>query len=1233
MGLFTRSVSMTAFPHLRVHSDFTLGTGASPVKALVAEARKLGVPAFALADDANMYGAMGFSKEAANTGVQPIIGAKIWIEVSLRKEAVYGSLTLLATDETGYRNICALVERSWLPQRAADGVDRPNRVSGHPALPLAAFDGRNQFKGIIILTGGSDGLLPKLAARDRSIAGDVLAMLSDLAPKRLYVEFCRNALPDAKALALEETLYALATREELPCVATSEVFYATRDRHTAFELLRAIREKGRITGGADAGAEPVRYHMRSAEEMTELFPDMPGALENAVAIAKRCAFKVEGRKPLLPPFACGEGRTEDEELTAQAHDGLAERLLVNCIPEDRHAEYRERLEFEIGVIQSMGFSGYFLIVSDFIKWSISAGIPVGPGRGSGAGSLVAYSLKITDLDPLPFGLLFERFLNPDRVSMPDFDIDFCMDRREEVIRYVRQRYGADHVAGIVTFMEIKAKTALKDVGRVLSHPDQGGYGFGELDRLTKLVPKDPDPAKPLKLSEILEKEPGFKSEIEASDRMRLLYNNARAVEGLYRNSSSHAAGIIIAGKPIRDLVPVGYDEEAKNRLCQFNMKDSETAGLVKFDFLGLTTLSILREATSHIRTHYKLPDFDLSTLPLDDPKVFQLFSDGHTAGVFQFESEGMQKNLKDMKPTRIEDLIAANALYRPGPMEMFPVYNKCKNGLAEPDYPEPKERTRTTLEETFGIMVYQEQVMQIARDVAGYTLAQADILRRAMGKKIKAEMDANKAKFIEGAVAQGVKEKDASDLFEKIEKFASYGFNKSHAAAYALIAYRTAYVKTHYPAAFFAAQLTYETEPEKIKNIRQDMDRLGVRYDLPDINRSFKRYAPEADAKGVLGVRFGLQHVKQLSNGLDEMERLRAEGGPFKDLADFAKRAGKLFNKAQLTNLAQVGCFDSFDDNRNRALETIQWHVKGSKSALSQGGLFAADEIDIQLPREIADIKPWDNKADREFQALGFYLQSHPLDRLQVRLAKAGVRSRQDYMDEMVRDRLSDLSSVKLVGLVETFEKKVSGKGNTYIQVSVEERKKKYQLRFFASRNGGMSLNQISSILGAAKASREPIIVEARMSQDARGEVAIWPDTIHLAIDFLAKVRSDITIFLDHRSWEPSGTALETLERLRASGASDGDLAFKRKELSDGAAAVDAELIMSMLDNLRADDDPGAVKVRIHVRISDDKVFADLMPGGYLLSDGFEARVRSYSTFSGLVEGLVDGRSELPAAA
>ena len=743
-----------------------------------------------------------------------------------------------------------------------------------------------------------------------------------------------------------------------------------------------------------------------------------------------------------------------------------------------------------------------------------------------------------------------------------------------------------------------------------------------------------DPSNPLTLTQVLEKEPGFKSEIDASERMRLLFDNACAIEGLYRNSSSHAAGIIIAGKPIHHLVPVGYDDKAKNRLCHFNMKDAETAGLVKFDFLGLTTLSILREATSHVRQFYNLPDFDLSTLPLDDPEVFELFAKGHTAGVFQFESEGMVKNLKDMKPTRIEDLIAANALYRPGPMEMFPIYNQCKNGLAEPDYPEPKDRTRATLEETYGIMVYQEQVMQIARDVAGYTLAQADLLRRAMGKKIKAEMDANKAKFIEGAVATGVKERDAADLFEKIEKFASYGFNKSHAAAYALIAYRTAYVKAHYPAAFFAAQLSYEKEPEKIDNIKGDMDRLGVRYDMPDINRSFKRYVPEADARGVLGVRFGLQHVKLLSNGLDEMERIRAEGGPFTDLSDFAKRAGKLFNKAQLSNLAQVGCFDSLDKNRRRALETVQWHVKGEKSTLAQASLFAAEDVGVQLPAEISDLKPWENNAEREFEALGFYLQSHPLDRLMVRLTKAGVRPRQEYVQKMQSERLSDLSGVLMAGLVKDFERKVSGKGNTYVQLNVEEsRNAKYVLRFFAPRGGdGMSLNQISTMLMTAKASREPIIVEARMTLDARGEVAIWPDQLHLAVDYLAKVRSPITIFLNHKSWEPSGTELETLERLRSSGVSDRDIEFKKKQLADGAAAVDAEQIMTTLDSLRADRDPSAVQVRLDV-LTSEREFADIMPGSYLLSDGFEARVRSYSTFEALVEGLVERRAKLPAAA
>lgn len=1247
-----RYLSMTAFVHLHVHSDYSLGTGASKVKDLVARAKAVGIPAFALTDTANMHGALSFSKEAVGAGVQPIVGTKLWTEVEIPGgDKLPCSLILLAQTDKGYLNVCTLIEESWLPQPQRDGSEAVNRNGGNPTVRFERIVEEGALADVIVLTGGHDGLLRRLIEKGLATdANDRLVALAQAAPGRVYVEFCRNEKPDAAAHAVEDVLFDLAKAGGLPVVATTEVFYSVVERHASFDLLRAIREKGHVTVG-DGQVEGTRtFHLRSAEEMATLFADMPEAVANTIKVARRCAFKVEGRSPILPPFPCEGGRSEADEMASQARAGLETRLLHLRVPEENQGAYYERLEFEIGVIQSMGFSGYFLIVSDFIRWALANEIPVGPGRGSGAGSLVAYALRITDLDPLAFGLLFERFLNPDRVSMPDFDIDFCQDRRGEVIKYVRERYGSEHVSSIITFMEIKAKAALSDVGRILRHVDRGGYGFGEIKSITKLIPKDPDPFNPLKLKAIYETVPSFAKEIDGWDkktvkegdtekvvdyvnqdkkaRYELLLKQSQAIEGLYRNSSSHAAGIVISGLPIREVVPVGFDDDPKTnmRVCQFNMKDAEASGLVKFDFLGLTTLSIIREATTHVRDFNGYKDFDASHVPLDDPEVYQLFEKGQTTGVFQFESEGMRRNLRDMKPTRIEDLIAANALYRPGPMEMFPIYNNCKNGVADPDYPEPKHLTSKVLEETFGIMVYQEQVMQIAREVSGYTLAQADLLRRAMGKKIKAEMEAQRARFVEGAVANGVEAKHAEDLFALIEKFASYGFNKSHSAAYAVIAYRTAYLKCKFRAAFYAAQLSYEDAPEQWSNIKDEMDALGVVLLPFDINQSKRRFAPERLPDGSEAVRMGLLAIKGLSSNLDALEKIRAESGPFKDLQEFSRRAGHLFNKANIDQMVAAGCFDSLDSNRARTSAILHWLAKGPKPSNDQSSLFGGSALEIQIPKALMETREWDNRAEREFLAVGFYFNAHPLDLYRARSRKHGVRMLWKIEQAMLERKIAELdgtvpNGVCLAGMVEHYEKVRSRNGREYFNVKIKEKgSPPYWLKYFESRyeRNAQSFKEIERLLRTAQESHTPIVVYPKFSLNhTTKEMTVWPSRFALINEALADIRSDMTIELDERVWAPVGGDLQKIERLKANRAlAPADIEATCKELAAKATAQDSERLLDMLAPLRSDDE-GAVQINVVLRYS-GMTQNKMVPGRYRIDDGFQGRLRSLQTFSGM---------------
>ena len=794
-------------------------------------------------------------------------------------------IVLLAAREAGYRSLMRLNSRAFL--------DTPSNEP--PRLQLDWLKGETE--GVIALTGGLGGPLDAaIVAGQDPLAASRLEALLDLFGDRLYVELQRHGMSAERQA--EPALVQLAYDKGIPLVATNEPYFATAQDYEAHDALIAIAES-RVISDTDRRQLTAQHRFKTRAEMVELFKDLPEAIASTVEIAERSAFRPRTHKPILPRFSVGEdGAAVDEaaELRKQAEEGLTRRLAAHGLAEG-HSEqdYRDRLEFELGVIERMKYPGYFLIVADFIKWAKSKDIPVGPGRGSGAGSLVAYSLTITDLDPIRFGLLFERFLNPERVSMPDFDIDFCQDRRDEVIRYVQERYGRDQVAQIITFGTLQARGVLRDVGRVLQMP------YGQVDKLCKLVPQNP--ANPVTLAKAIEDEPKLQAEAEAEPVVKRAFAIAKKLEGLNRHASTHAAGIVIGDRSLSELVPLYRDPRSDMPVTQFNMKWVEQAGLVKFDFLGLKTLTVLQTAVKLVRR--RGIDIDLSAIPLDDTKTYEMLARAEAVGVFQLESAGMRRALLDMQPDRFTDIIALVALYRPGPMANIPTYCARKHGLEEPDYIHPK--LEAVLKETFGVIVYQEQVMQAAQILAGYSLGDADLLRRAMGKKIRSEMQKQRSIFVKGCTERGIDKAQADAIFDLLERFAEYGFNKSHAAAYALVAYQTAYMKANYPVEFLAATMTLDmNNTDKLSEFRAEAERLGIEVAPPSINRSCVPF--EVDGNTIVYALAALKGVGE--QAVESIVDARGDK-PFADLADFAQRINpRALNKRVLESLAGAGAFD-----------------------------------------------------------------------------------------------------------------------------------------------------------------------------------------------------------------------------------------------------------------------------------------------------------------------------------
>jgi len=848
---------------------------------------------------------------------------------------------------------------------------------------------------------------------------------------------------------IEPLLIDLAYKHDLPLVATNEPFFPSKDMYEAHDALVCIAA-GAYVSQDERRKLTVHHGFKTAREMRELFADIPEALDNTLIVAKRCAARVNYSKPLLPPYDSGEGRTEEEELGHQSRIGLQKRLEAQLFTEGMSDEekekigkpYFERLDYELGVIVQMGFPGYFLIVADFIAWAKEHDIPVGPGRGSGAGSAVAWALTITDLDPLRFGLLFERFLNPERVSMPDFDIDFCQDRREEVISYVQDKYGYDHVAQIITFGKLQAKACIRDVGRVLEMP------YPQVDRISKLIPANP--AKPLTLQQAIDGEPQLREMIRSEPTVDKLFSISKKLEGLYRHASTHAAGVVIGDRPLDQLVPLYRDPRSDMPVTQYNMKFVESTGLIKFDFLGLKTLTVLARALEHIEDRGL--SVDLSNLPFGDKPTYEMLGRGDATGVFQLESAGMRDVLRNMKPDSLEDLIAVVALYRPGPMENIPSYIRRKHGEEEPDYMYPT--LKPILEETYGIMIYQEQVMQIAQELSGFTLGGADLLRRAMGKKDQAEMDRQRQLFIDGAGARGVPAEKAAEIFDQVNKFAGYGFNKSHAAAYALIAFQTAYLKANYPVEFIAGSMTLDlTNTDKLNVFRQELDRQKIKLLTPDINKSGVAFTVEVGEDGERSIRYALAAIKNV--GEDAMASViaeRNENGPYLDMFDFANRLDtKVVNKRQMENLVRAGAFDGINPNRHQIHSGIEQILNHASAAAKdrngdQIGMFGADDAAAKAAAKLPNKLEWPlmERLSNEFAALGFYLSAHPLDAYGKSLKREKVVTYAQVLED------GESKPVRMAGTIISAKIKTSAKGNKFAFVGMSDATGDFEVTIFS---------------------------------------------------------------------------------------------------------------------------------------------------------------------------------------
>ncbi|MBZ0143609.1 MAG: DNA polymerase III subunit alpha [Rhodocyclaceae bacterium] len=1043
-----------AFVHLRLHSEYSIVDGMVRLGDAVAKAAGDGMPALALTDLANLFGMVKFYSSARSRGIKPIVGCDAWVAPAAGAIAESDRdrptrLLLLAKNHGGYLRLCELLTQACLGPRQR----------GRAEISRAAFAGGDN-SGLIALSGAALGDVGQSLLMGSSAPAEAAAReWARLFPDSYYIEIQRYGQPQAEPLVAASV--ALAARLNLPVVATHPVQFLERDDFKAHEARVCIAEGYALADPRRPRVFTEEQYFKSQAEMQALFADLPEALENAVEIARRCNLSVELGNNKLPQFPTPEGVSLDDYLTQQAEQGL-ERRLAQLYPdaaerETRRPEYADRLIFECKTIQQMGFPGYFLIVADFINWAKQNGVPVGPGRGSGAGSLVAYSLGITDLDPLRYGLLFERFLNPERVSMPDFDVDFCQEGRDRVIDYVKRSYGSHAVSQIATFGTMAAKAVIRDVGRVLN------LGFNFVDQFAKLIPNELG----ITLADAREKEPAINERAEREEEIRQLLELAEKLEGLTRNVGMHAGGVLIAPGKLTDFCPLYSAGGAESAVSRFDKDDVEKAGLVKFDFLGLRTLTILAEAVRFVKEVEDV-EVDLDRLPLDDkPTYDRIFKTANTTAVFQFESRGMKDTLVQAKPDRLEDLIALNALYRPGPMDFIPNFIARKHGRERIVYPHPLLERVVGM--TYGIMVYQEQVMQAAQVVAGYSLGGADLLRRAMGKKKPEEMAQQRAIFVAGAEKNGIGADKANEIFDTMEKFAGYGFNKSHAAAYSLVAYQTAYLKCHHPAAFMAATLSSEmADTDKVQFFVADAVSNGLTFLPPDVNRSRHRFTP-VDAKTI---RYGLGAIKGTGeSAIGAMQRAREAGGDFTDLFDFCRRIDKrVVNRRVIEALIRAGAFDSIDERRASLMASVGIALEAAEQAernALQVGLFDAGGGQDQ-PLKMIEATPWSERERllNEKQALGFFLSGHPYNEVRAELSA------------FIRRPLSALEPQKepvlLAGIVTATRTQMTRRGKMIV-VTLDDGTAQVEMTVF---------NELYDAERAKIREDEPLIVEGKVSRD-----------------------------------------------------------------------------------------------------------------------------------------------------
>ena len=1014
------------FTNFKIHTQYSICEGAIKIEDLSNFCKERKIKSLGLCDSYNLCGALEFAEKISKSGTQPIIGTQVNFEI----DKIIGKLPIFALTETGYKNLTQLSSKSYLDSDALQD----------PHCKIEELIKYNQ--DVIILSGNFNDLFGKLFKFNKlKQIEKYFILLKENFNNRFYLEIQRHG--EEEELNYEKFLLLMSSKLDLPIIASQEVFYLNEDMHEAHDALMCIGEKNFID---DKNRKKFNndHYFKKNEKLKELFKDLPEALENNYNFPYRFTFKPKKSIPILPSLSRTKEASVEDVLSNDAKKGLKNRLNNFILKKNKGKnteelilKYEDRLNHEIKIINSMNYASYFLIVSDYIKWSKKNNIPVGPGRGSGAGSLVAYSLDITDLDPIEFDLIFERFLNPDRISMPDFDIDFCEEKRDLVFKYLKTKY-QDGVAHIITFGKLKARMALRDVGRVLGLP------YGHVDKITKMIPFDP--SRPLTLKESIDREPRFKEEINKNKKVEKLIELSLKLEGLNRNMATHAAGVVIAGKNLSEIVPLYKDHNSNLFLpsTQFDMYSSEDAGLVKFDLLGLKTLTVIDKTLKMLSV--KKITLDISKIDLDDEKVFKMMSTGETTGLFQLESSGMRDSIRQMKPNKFDDIIALVALYRPGPMSNIPIYNDCKNGLKKPDY--IHETLEKILKPTYGIIIYQEQVMQIAQTLAGFTAGEADILRRAMGKKKRAELEKQKERFINGAVKNGIKKDVANYVFTKIEPFAEYGFNKSHAAAYALIAYQTAYLKTYYKEDFIAATMSTElTNTGKLREFVEELKRLKVHTVRPCINECFAEF--KAETKKIY---YGLGAIKSVGfEAISNIIREREKNGKFNSLNDFISRVNpKDVNKLQLEGLVKAGAFDTIEKNRKKIFTSIPKIIQTIKNKYedkisNQTNLFGENTDENEKDFDYVSSDNWTKKEvlSEEFTSLGFYISDHPLNEYTLLFSELNISSYKNFME-------NDVTEALVAGTIMSIQEKKSAKGTPFAIVKFSDNKSEFELFIFS---------------------------------------------------------------------------------------------------------------------------------------------------------------------------------------